>query len=133
MDFDLEAQADAAEELAPKPQGSGQAVTLTWQATGTYDPSEGEITTPDPVYQSCSGIEEQYRAFDIDGTLIRTGDTKFMLSPLTTFGAVVNLYENEAGTMTMTLADGSTKTVQRVEPYRPAGALVYAYLQLRGA
>lgn len=133
MDYDLEAQADAAAELAPKPAGSGQAVTLTWQASGTYDPDTGEDTVPDPTTQNCSGIEEQYSAFFVNGTSILTGDTKFMLSPLTTSGAAVDLHEGEAGTMTLTLADSSVKTVIISEPFRPAGALVYAYLQLRGA
>lgn len=131
--YDLEAQADAAAELAPKPAGSGQAVTLTWYATGTYDPATGGTDNASGVTQACSGIEEQYAAYFVNGTSILTGDTKFMLSPLTTSAAVVDLHEDEAGTMTLTLADGSVKTVVHSEPFRPAGALVFAYLQLRGA
>lgn len=133
-EYDIEAQADAAEELAPKSKGgSGQEVTLIWQASATYDPKTGSNSAPAPETQDCSGIEEQYRSFDIDGTKIKAGDVRFMLSPLTSAGEVVDLHEGEKGVLTLKEASGVSKTVVRSEPYRPAGALVYAYLQLRGA
>lgn len=132
--YDLRAQATAAAKLAPIARGGkGQAVTLTWQASPTYNPDTGASTTPSPAAQNCSGIEEQYAAYFVNGTSVLTGDTKFMLSPLTIAGDVVDLHEGEKGKMTLTLADGSVKPVVRSEPFRPAGALVFAYLQIRGA
>ncbi len=133
-DYDVRAQQQAARQLAPKSRGGkGQAVVLTWLAAGAYDTNTGKVVQPAPALQTCSGLEEQYRAFQIDGTAILTGDTKFMLSPLTEAGTVVDLHDGADGKFTLTLADGTVKSVIRVEPFRPAGLLVYAYLQLRGA
>lgn len=110
----------------------GQVVTLAWRSSGSYDPATGsvEITTST---QECRGLEESYAAHQIDGTNILTGDTKFMLSPVTTSGEVIDLHEGENGTMTLTLSDGTVRSVVKTEPLRPAGTLVSATLQLRGA
>lgn len=133
-DYDVRAQRQAAAQLAPKSRGGkGQAVTLIWQAAGTYDTDAGKVVQPPPVSQDCSGLEEQYAAYLVNGTAILTGDTRFMLSPLTTSGQAVDLHDGEEGTFTLTFASGMSKTVVRAEPFRPAGLLVYVYLQIRGA
>ncbi|MBI5940661.1 MAG: hypothetical protein HY859_09565 [Caulobacterales bacterium] len=131
MAYDDRAQALAARKLAPKSAGGkGQAVTISATAASTYNPTTGRATAGAPSTQACSGIEEAYRASLIDGALIKTGDKRFMLSPLKTDGTAITL--PEAG-HTLTYADGTAWVIMAVEPFKPAGLLVYAYLQLRRA
>jgi hypothetical protein len=133
--YDVRAQRQAARDLAPKSKGGkGQAVTLNYQGPGAYDTATGAMVQPIPAAQDSSGVELAYEAHRIDGTNILTGDTKFMLSPLTIQGVgVVLAGANDAGETTLTMADGVPRRVISIEPFKPAGLLVYAYLQLRGA
>lgn len=132
-DYDVRAQEQAARQLAPKPKGKGQRVTLTYQPEGEYDPATGATDNPDPEIRLCSGIEESFEAYRIDGTNILTGDTRFMLSPVKTDGTPISLPDDLPETATLTLASGAVKALVRVvERVQPAGRLVYAVLQLRG-
>ncbi|MFZ5669124.1 MAG: hypothetical protein ACOY4K_06495 [Pseudomonadota bacterium] len=129
MAYDDRAQAQAAAKLAPKSAGGkGQPVTISATAASTYDPATGRATAAAPSTQACSGLEEEYRAHQIDGSLIRVGDKRFMLSPRKTDGNAITL--PEVG-QTLTYGDGTVWRIEAVEPFQPAGLLVYAYLRLR--
>jgi hypothetical protein len=106
-------------------------VTLVYTVTGAYDPATGgpSVTT---VSQTGSGVERKFSAYRINGTSVLAGDTRFMLSPMKSDGTVITLPDSLPEGSTLTLADGTVKTVVAVEKTQPAGRLVYAELQLRG-
>lgn len=128
MDYDVEARADAAQELAPIDQGgSGQKVTLKREIPGTRDPATGIVGPPTTQQRDGSGLEEAYRASEIDGTLIKKGDKKFMLAALDLTGA--EMMAPKVGD-TLVMTDGGWG-VATVEPFSPAGLAIYFNLQLR--
>jgi hypothetical protein len=86
------------------------------------------VTPGTAVVTSCSGVEEVYSARDIDGTLIKAGDTRFLLSPLNQAGAEIP--EPRTGD-TITIGAKQWR-IQAVEPLAPAGLTVMYTLQLRG-
>lgn len=135
MDFDEEARLDAAQDLAPKSLGgSGQLVTLTIKRSGVRDPDTG-VTPVTTTIQTGAGMVEAYRAQDIDGTTIKAGDKRLMLSALR-FNPDGTLMEPPAALMALqandvaTLSDGAWK-VQAVETFEPAGLAIFHYLQIR--
>lgn len=131
-----EGRAAAIRLLAPlgsNPDAAGQTVTLTYQPPGTYNPSTGAVSTPDPVVQTLSGIENAIKVDRVNGTTILAGDSEFILSPVTTGGEDIDIPDELPNLATLTLADGTVKAVVGAHPKRPAGTLVSATLQLRGA
>lgn len=132
--YDERAQALAARMLAPKSAGGkGQAVTYTFTVAGAYDTATGVAGAGATTTQDCSGVEKSYDSGKIDGTQILEGDTEFVMSPLTVAGVLVSLPIGVPSESTLTLADGSVRSVVRIAPKRPAGLLVSVTLQLRGA
>lgn len=119
--------------LGSNPDAAGQTVTLTYRPPGTYNPSTGGVSTPDPVVQTCSGVEKAIKVDRVNGTTILAGDSEFILSPVTTGGEDIDLPDELPNLATLTLADGTVKAVVGTHPKRPAGTLVSATLQLRGA
>lgn len=132
-----EGRAAAIRLLAPlgtNPDAGGQTATLTYQPAGTYDPSTGGVSTPDPVVQDISGVEKAIRVDRVNGSTILAGDSEFVMSPVTTAGADVVLPDDLPEQATLELADGTVKAVVGpIQPKRPAGLLISATLQLRGA
>lgn len=129
MAYDDRAQATAARVLAPKSAGGkGQQVTLEVTDQGAYDPTTGATGTGSITRQTGSGIEEHFRSTQIDGALIMVGDVKFMLSPLTTAGALITTAVVDA---LVEYPDGRKWRVKGAEPFAPAGTLVYTTLHLR--
>jgi hypothetical protein len=127
--YDQRAQAMAARVLAIKSAGGkGQQVTLDVTDQGAYDPTTGATGTGSITRQTGSGIEEHFRASQIDGSLIMVGDVRFMLSPLTTDGAVITTAVVDA---LLEYPDGRKWRVKGAEPFSPAGTLVYTMLHLR--
>jgi hypothetical protein len=131
MAYDDRARATAIRMLALKADGGkGQAVTLTRAGTGSgsRNATTGVYTPAGAATQTGSGIEDVYKAHEIDGTLILSGDMKFMLSPVTSAGAdIVEPPLNSTVTYS-----GKTKTVKAVERVAPAGVVAYYVLQVRG-
>lgn len=132
-----EARAAAIRLLAPvgdNPDAAGQTVTLTYQPPGTYNPSTGAVSTPDPVVQTLSGVEKAIKVDRVNGSTILAGDSEFVMSPVTTAGADVQLPDDLPEQATLELQDGTVKAVVGpIQPKRPAGLLISATLQLRGA
>ena len=130
-----EGRAAAIRLLAPlgtNPDAAGQVVTLTYQPPGTYDTSTGGVSTPAPVVQTISGVEKAIKVDRINGTTILAGDSEFVMSPVTTAGADVQLPDDLPEQATLELADGTVKAVVGLDPKRPAGLPISATLQLRG-
>lgn len=131
-----EGRAAAIRLLAPlgaNPDAAGQVATLTFTAGGDYDETTSVYTPPVPVVQTCSGVESKISVDRVNGSTILAGDSEFMMSPVTTAGADVQLPADLPLQATLTLADGTVKQVVGLDPKEPAGLLVSATLQLRGA
>lgn len=124
----------AIRQLAPIAQGGkGQVVTLTFTAGGGYDPTTGAYTPPTPVAQTCSGVEKAIKVDRVNGSTILQGDSEFVMSPVTTAGADVQLPAELPLQAIVEFADGKKKQVVGLDPKEPAGLLISATLQLRGA
>jgi hypothetical protein len=52
----------------------GRNLTLTRQASGTYDPATGMMAATTPTTQTIRGVFINYRDTNVDGTVIRMGD-----------------------------------------------------------
>ncbi|MBC8392608.1 MAG: hypothetical protein H8E17_08605 [Deltaproteobacteria bacterium] len=68
--------------------GKGQTVTITHVVPGTYDPATGGVTNTTTT-QTGTGAVMEWDARQVDGTLIKIGDKKLLLSPLNTAGTVL--------------------------------------------
>lgn len=129
-DYDLRAQQTAHRSLKPKSQGGkGQEVQIISSIPGAYDPATGTSSPAVSVVQRGCGIELAYKASEIDGTLIRRGDKKFMLSALSVLGQPLTL--PKVG-FRVVYESGEASRIEAVDAFIPAGAVVYSYLQLRG-
>lgn len=130
MDFDQRARETAARMLAPKASGGkGQVVTIRAATHAGYAPATGAASVGSTAFQTGSGIEEAYKSREIDGTTIKAGDKRLMLSPLNSTGGDMTL---PAPGDLLQYASGQKWRIIAVEPYAPAGLWVYAYLHLRG-
>lgn len=120
------AKASAARNLAPRSQGGkGLELTLRRTVQGEYDPDTGVSETVTDY--AGSGLRENYRAEDIDGSLIKAGDVKLLVSPVLLSGIDMP----QPDTQDKILFDGETYTVQRVDPWDYAGLAVGFSVQAR--
>lgn len=121
------AKASAARMLAPRSRGGkGLELALIRVTTGEYDPDTGTggetITTLEG-----SGFRENYNLKDIDGSLVKQGDVRILVSPLLLDGADMPT----PSTLDKVLFDGETYTVQSVDPWSYAGLVVGFSVQAR--
>jgi hypothetical protein len=114
---------DTTEELMAE---FGQNFTVTAVTSGAYSPSTGAATTS-ATTQTAVGIEELYKAREIDGTLIKAGDRRLLISPRNSAGAALTT-PSVGHTVTL---DGEPWRIERVEPLQPGGTVVAIYLHLR--
>lgn len=122
------AKAQAARVLAPRSAGGkGFELTLRRTVTGAYDPVTGTSTADTVTNYAGSGLRENYKTQDVDGTLIKSGDVKMMISPVLLNGSDMP----EPLTTDLILFDGDTYTVQAVEPGDYAGLACFFYAQAR--
>lgn len=120
------AKATAARQLAPRSQGGkGLELTLRRTVAGEYEPDTGSSETVTDY--AGSGLRENYRLEDIDGTLVKAGDVRFMVSPVLLNGDDMP----EPKTLDKMLFDGETYTVQRCDPGDFAGQACFFYVQAR--
>lgn len=105
----------------------GGIVVLRQVVTGEYDPEQGAapVTTTD---YSGTGVKTGYRAEDIDGTRIQSGDQQLLLSPLQRDGASMPI----PTTADLALIGGASFTVVAVDKTEPVDVPVLFTLQLRG-
>jgi len=121
------AKASAARMLAPRSKGGkGLELSLVRVTTGDYDPETG--TTPVTTVQyDGSGFRENYKQSDIDGSRIKQGDVKFLISPVLLNAADMP----QPVSQDKILFDGDTYTVQNVDPWDYAGLAVGFSVQAR--
>jgi hypothetical protein len=83
--FDYSEIAETANEIIEE---FGQAVTLTHVIPGAYDPTTGGVTNTTTT-QTGTGAVVDWAARQIDGTLIKVGDRRLLLSAFKTDGAAL--------------------------------------------
>ena len=103
----------------------GQAVTLIHTVTGEYVPGSGVETSTATQYGTGAVVDWENQA--IDGTIIRQGDRRLLLSALNTAGAALTAPAIED---TATVG-GVTYTITQVKQTNPAGTVVLYDLNLR--
>lgn len=123
-----EAKALAAEMLAPRSRGgNGLELTLIRVIQGEYDPDTSTTPPATTTEYPGSGFRENYRQQDIDGTLIKQGDLKLLVSPVLLDGSDMP----QPASLDTILFDGERYTVQNVEPWNYAGLAVGFSVQAR--
>ena len=123
MDFYTKMQATANRML----KGKGQAITLSRQTAGTYDPATG-ITPVTVTTQTGYGAVFDYADKNIDGVLILSGDKQLLLSAVNSTGTALTAPEvNDTVTVGMVVM-----TITRIKTLSPAGTTVLFDINLRG-
>lgn len=106
----------------------GAACTLTRTVPGVYDPATGLNAASTVTVYTGTAFRENYALKDIDGTLVRRGDVRFLFSPLQTNGA--DLPEPAPDTDVITFASKAYQVIA-VDPYDFSGEAVAFYVQAR--
>ena len=121
------AKATAARLLLPRSSG-GKSLELTLKRAtpGEYDPITGGSTPTVQNYDG-SGFRENYQQSDIDGTRIKQGDFKILISPVLLNGSDMPKPESQDSI----LFDGDIYTIQNVDPWDYAGLAVGYSVQAR--
>lgn len=113
--------------LAPRSRGGkGLEMTLTRSAKGPRDPDTGGSSTVVTSFLG-SGLRETYEQKDIDGSLIKIGDVKLLVSPVQLAGPDMP----QPATQDKVLFDGKLYTVIQVNPWNYAGLAVGFEVQAR--
>ena len=129
--YDERARALAKKMLAMKDSdGKGQAVTITHNSSGAYDPASSAVTVTTTT-QFGSGLIREYNLRQIDGTLVQIGDRALRLSPYTVDGVILD--PAPAIDDLVTLSTGETYTIKAVSPMSPAGLAIFYDCNIRGA
>ena len=109
-------------------KGKGQALTLTRQSAGNYDPATGSSTVTTST-QTGTGAIFDYGNKNIDGTLIKQGDKNLLLSAFKTDGTDLT-----APILNDTVTDVNGIIYTIVEPLKtiaPAGIAIMYDCNLR--
>lgn len=84
------ARALAIRSLSTRAQGGkGGVMVLAKPSTAPYNPATGTASPNTPVSYTGSALRTNYSAFDIDGTRIRAGDVKLLVSPVQAGGVAL--------------------------------------------
>lgn len=120
-------KAMAARMLSPRSKGGkGAELTLTKTEKGPRDPDTGGSPTVVTSFLG-SGLRETYEQKDIDGSLIKIGDVKLLVSPVQLAGPDMP----QPATQDKVLFDGKLYTVIQVNPWNYAGLAVGFEVQAR--
>ncbi|WKL69423.1 hypothetical protein Q1Z72_12480 [Pseudomonas qingdaonensis] len=113
--------------LAPREKGGkGAAMMLQRRQQGAYDPVAGGATTV-TVNHAGSALRDAYAQKDIDGTRIKQGDVKLLVSPQKLDGTDLPV----PTTQDQVIFDGRTYTLITVVPWNYAGLDVGFEVQAR--
>jgi hypothetical protein len=126
MGFDYSKTAATADRMLAR---FGQAVTLTHVVPGTYSPG-GTVTNTSSTQSGTAAIID-WAARHIDGSLIKIGDRRLLLSPLNTAGAAMT-----PPVLGDTVTDAAGVVYTMVSPLKimaPAGTVALYDCNLRGA
>lgn len=115
--------------LAPRDKGGkGAEMTLQRRQKGAYDPVAGGSPTAVTVSHAGSAFRDAYEQKDIDGTRIKQGDVKLLVSPDKLDGTEMPV----PTTQDQVIFDGKTYTLIAVAPWNYAGLAVGFEVQARG-
>ena len=103
-------------------RAKGQPMTLIKREPGAYDPTTASGTVSE-VLHACTGVELDYPAGAIDGTLVIRGDRRVLLSP-------VGLAASPQTEDSMTIG-ASHRKIMSARKVAPAGDVVLWELQVR--
>jgi hypothetical protein len=121
------AKAASSRMLAPRSRGGkGLELSLIRVTTGEYDPEVGGSSVLTEQFDG-SGLRQNYRQQDVDGSLIKQGDVKILISPVLLDGVDTP----QPVTLDKIAFDGDTYTVQHVDPWDYAGIAVGFSVQAR--
>lgn len=121
------AKATAKRLLSPRSAGGkGLELTLKRTTQGEYNPATGGSTPSIETFDG-SGFRENYKQSDIDGTRIKQGDFKILISPVLLDGS--NMPQPKS--LDTIAFDGDTYTIQNVDPWNYAGLAVGFSVQAR--
>ena len=121
------AKATAIRMLSPRSKGGkGLEMILRKTVEGEYDPSTGSAEIIVTEYAG-SAFRDTFELKSIDGTLIRRGDVKLLVSPVMVAGGdMPEPAEND-----QVVFDGVTYTVVACDPWSYAGLAVGFEVQAR--
>lgn len=106
--------------------GYGAALTIRRTTAGDYDPDTGSSGATTTDYAG-SGIRKNYQLKDIDGSLIKSGDLQFIVSPVLLNGSDMP----EPTTTDKLLFDGDTYVIASVKAWDFAGLALGFVVQAR--
>ena len=127
MDIYDRAKATATRLLSPRSAGGkGLELMLMHTTAGEYDPATGGSAATTQSFNG-SGFRESYKQSDIDGTRIKQGDFKILISPVLLDGTDTP----QPKSLDTIAFDGDTYTIQNVDPWNYAGLAVGFSVQAR--
>lgn len=98
----------------------GKPLTLRSYSAATYDPVTMTHTAGAATDVSVYGVEERYRSYEIDGTLIRGGDRKFIVA------------SDTVPTLAMKMVESSVEyQIVAVNPLQPGTVTLYYEIHVR--
>lgn len=101
----------------------GMPMTLSVETAGTYDPATGVISVATTTTYPVDGLVVEYESKDIDGSLIKLGDKKILMTASDTTPEPTSDY-----TLTMSSIDWA---VINCNPIAPAGLAIVYEVQVR--
>lgn len=121
------AKASAARMLAPRSKGGkGLELSLIRVTVGEYDPETGGSADTTQQFDG-SGFRENYQQRDVDGSRIKQGDVKLLISPVLLDGTDMP----KPVSQDKILFAGDNYTIQNVDPWDYAGLAVGFSVQAR--
>jgi hypothetical protein len=121
------AKATARRLLLPRSAGgNGLELTLMQTVHAEYNPATGGSASTVQSFDG-SGFRENYKQSDIDGTRIKQGDFKILISPVLLDGSDMP----QPKSLDTIAFDGETYTIQSVDPWNYAGLAAGFSVQAR--
>ena len=121
------AKATATRLLSPRSAGGkGLELTLIRVTQGGYNPATGANTPTEERFDG-SGLRQDFKQSDIDGTLIKQGDFQILISPVLLDGTDMPRPKSQDSIS----FDGETYKIQSVNPWDYAGLAVGFSVQAR--
>jgi len=110
----------------------GQAITITRNTAGDYDPSTGAAAIITTTQNGWGAVFEygmqQAGIYNATGSLVKIGDKRLLLSPIDSTGT--ELTEPVVGDA-VTLSDETVYTITQIKILNPAGIVVLYDINLR--
>ena len=119
--MNYEAKARAVRE---KLKSAGYQVTLRRPGSETFDPVTGETVPGIPVDYTAYVLEQSYRIDQIDGTLVKRGDRKFMLT-------LEDMSKTPQPASDTLVVSGKVLSIIAADPFQPGGVPIYYTVQAR--